>query len=238
MDSAVHAIIMAFSIFIFVIGLTVSVYMFSQVTTTAETLLYFSDKTNYYDNIQLNSDETNRKVDVDTIIPTLYRYYKENFCVKICDVDGELVHIFDVNLEGDVRKAAATPATKATKKQAALKSMYNDKLNQPQLYLFEAPWIGSTDEQGIKSRIDYFINGKAGYINNSYVDYTGNKFYNTIQFNLAQPDEANKIYFIENFISYTFTGETMTNEEGEILVEGAKPEDKIVIIYTATKAMP
>ena len=149
---------------------------------------------------------------------------------------GELVHIFDVNLEGDVRKAAATPATKATKKQAALKSMYNDKSTQ--LYLFEAPWIGSTDEQGIKSRIDYFINGKAGYINNSYVDYRGNKFYNTIQSNLGETNEANKIYFIENFISYTFTGETMTNEEGEILVEGAKPEDKIVIIYTATKAMP
>ena len=185
MDNAVHAIIMAFSVIIFVIGLTVAVHMFSQVTTTSETLLYFSDETNYYDNVKLDTNEVNRIVDIDTIIPTLYRYYKESFCVKIYDADKELIQVFDVNLEGEVRQAAAS--MNPTKKQNALNVTYNDKTKKGS-YLFEAPWIGSTDEN-IKTRIDYFINGKSGYINNAYVNYKDNEFYRIREYNKTATEE-------------------------------------------------
>lgn len=33
---------------------------------------------------------TARIVSAETIIPTLYRYYKENFCVKICDENRKI----------------------------------------------------------------------------------------------------------------------------------------------------
>ena len=33
---------------------------------------------------------TARIVSAETIIPTLYRYYKENFCVKICDASRRI----------------------------------------------------------------------------------------------------------------------------------------------------
>ena len=58
-------------------------------------------------------------------------------------------------------------------------------------YLFGAPWLGSTES--VKTRIDYFIEGKAGYINNQYVDYRGNKFYQ------ARCDEKQ---FKERFIKF------------------------------------
>ena len=47
--------------------------------------------------------------------------------------------------------------------------------------------------------------------------------------------DADKFYFMDKFIRYTYTGETIENDDGDILVEGAQPKDKIVIIYTATK---
>ncbi len=235
MDNAVHAIIMAFSAIVFVIALSLSVYMFDQINSTSEYLLYAADKTNYYDNIKLSSEEnqTNRFVDADTIISTLYRYYKEDFCVKICDATDpsnvQLVQIFDVNLEGKVRKAAATTTDKMTKEQIALTKLYNknnssltnaEKAKNP--YLFEAPWIGSTDT-GIKQRIDLYISGKAGYINNTHVDYTKN--------NLKKYLDGN-YQFKETFIEYVFDGDTFTNDEGEILVNGQKQTSKIIITYT------
>ena len=242
MEDAVHAIIMAFSVLIFVFALSVAMYMLSQVNTTAETFLYYADKTNYYDNIELEPDQINRKVDFDTIIPTLYRYYKENFCVKICDNDGSLVQIFDVNLEGEVRQAAAKAISNRSKKQKALNSTYNNK-TKPE-YLFEAPWIGSTDDN-IKARIDLFVNGKAAYINNTYVDYENNKFYKARLHNEGLEDDKTvdnhetidnqKVFFTEEFVSYTYDGETITTDDGELLVAGSQPEDKIVIIYTANR---
>lgn len=229
MEDAVHAMIMAFSVIVFIIGLTIAVYMFQQITSTADNLLYYSDRTNFYDNIELNmSDEnalTKRIVDMDTIIPTIYRYYKENFCVKIYDAKGGLIQIFDVNLEGEVRQASAVRTGSLTERQKALRTVYNDKNKQQ--YLFEAPWIGSTDED-IKTRIDMFINGSSGYINNTYVDYTDNEFYNA---------RNKKILFSEEFINYTYSGETMTTDDGDVLIEGTRPKDKIIIIYTAQKVI-
>lgn len=230
MEDAVHAFIIAFSVLVFIIGLTVAVNMFSKITNTADVLLFYADKTNYYDNIEIEGDHSEREVDIDTIIPTLYRYYKENFCVKIYDADNKLIQIFDVNLEGEVRKAAA--ATKPTSKQKALNKLYNDRL-KINTYLFEAPWIGSTDEH-IKTRVDYFVNGKAGYINNTYVDYEDNMFLKIREYNRTAADE-NKIYFEEKFTNYSYTGDTITNDEGEILVVGVQPKDKIIITYKAKK---
>ena len=175
MDNAVQAIIMAFSAIVFVIAASLAMFMLNKISTTSQYLLYSADKTNYYDNIESSGDnQLDRYVDADTIISTLYRYYKEDFCVKICDATDplaetdstkiKLVQIFDVNLEGKVRQAASVTDNKKTKEQKALNGLYNkkplsneEKASSP--YLFEAPWIGNTDSN-IKQRIDLYVSGK------------------------------------------------------------------------------
>lgn len=227
MDDAVQALTMAFAVIVFVIALSMSIYLINQARNTAEILVSYSDLTAFYDNIQLdeNNEGTERIVGLDTVVPTLYRYYKENFCVKIYDVDNTLLQIFDVNLETNVRSAIAnTKAGSSSSSQdlirdAAYIDIYNDS---SKVYcLFGAPWLGSTET--IKQRVDFFINGDAGYINNTYVDYSGtNCFANKV-------DATTK--FSERFISYSYSGSTVTTDEGETLVEGSKSKDKIVIIY-------
>ena len=229
MDDVVQAISIAFACIVFVIALSVSMYMFSQVTTTAEALSLYADSTIYYDNVELVEDETGKRgteriVSAETIIPILYRYHKENFCVKIYDADNKLIQIFDVKLEGDVHNAVADTKAKEEKDASqivnnALINVYND--NSKPYYLFEAPWLGSTE--AVKTRIDFFVNGDYGYINNAFVDYRENSFYKA---------RMQKIQFREQFISYSYTGETMETEDGETLVTGANSKDKIVIIYT------
>ena len=224
MENAERAIIIAFSVIVLVFALGITIYMFSQVTFTSEQMAFFSDSTIYYDNVKMDSsthtDEeikegTVRIVNVETIIPTLYRYYKENFCVKIYDASNQLIQIFDVNLEGKVHGAAGdTNADNHSKKPVhiqnnAYNKIYNDASKK--YCLFGAPWLGSTES--VKTRIDYFVDGKAGYINNAYVNYTNNDFYKARM--------AGK-QFKERFINYSYTGQTMTTEDGEELVTGEK----------------
>lgn len=247
MDNAIQAIMMAFGAIVFVIALSLAVYLVNEVTETSKYLTYFSDSTRYYDNIQFQHSEEYEKgiryVSAETIIPTLYRYNKENFCVKIYDADDNLIQIFDVNLEGKVRTASAdTTASQAStdpegKAHFAYKKLYND--NTEKYYLFGAPWLGSTED--IKTRVDLFISGSAGYINNVLVDYRDNTFAKSLEkMKYYDPENPNKdiedqFTYEERFISYSYTGETFETEDGDTLVTGASSKDKIVIIYKLLK---
>ena len=243
-DNLVEAMIMAFSAIVFVIAFTLTMYMFTNVTYTSEVLTANADTTRFYENVEMKDlkgvDETLKKevlegevkiIDSSSIIPTLYRYYKENFCVKIydatnnastiqlskdgndVDVSPRLIQVFDMTIEGKVNEAimdsnaktdaaialATTPDEKLSRiRHNALINTYDqapESFNrksisiQPtgkiqsgwynyskenRIYMFGAPWVGSTENT--KRRIDYFISGSDGYINNQYVNYVSNPF--------------------------------------------------------------
>jgi len=283
-DNLTAALIMSFSVIVFIIALSITMYMFSEVTSTSEILVANADTTKYYDNIQLLSNDSmqsdsairegkERIVDSNTVIPTLYRYYKENFCVKIYDdtedkygisklttndpnsnintgkEPARLVHIFDLALENEVFKAksynkslnpSASDSEKSEdKKNKVLKDLYCSvpseidnnnwmkyKLND-RLCMYGAVW--GSDNKYIKQRVDFFVNGTSGYINGSYVDFEGNPLAISL---VASTNGVPNYYFTEKFVSYTYTGESIETEEGDTLVTGMKPKDKIVIIYT------
>lgn len=84
MENISKALLMAFSMLIFVIAFSYSMFLINKITTTSNTLLESVTTTNYYDNLKVSGDQTTtRQVGIETIIPTLYRYYKENYAVKI-----------------------------------------------------------------------------------------------------------------------------------------------------------
>lgn len=241
MDDAVQAIMMTFAVLVFVIALSISMMLIKQARSTSEILVQYSDLTAFYDNIQLDESEvaeTERIVGLDTVIPTLYRYYKENFCVKIYDVGGtDLMQIFDVNIETNLRRAisntnafelSAGIKDKDLIRDNALKEIYND--SNTRYCLYGAPWLGSTET--MKQRIDFFITGDAGYINNTYIDYSGDNTF-------AKKIESNpNIKFKERFISYSYSGSTVTTDEGDTLINDSESKDKIVIIYTILSDTP
>lgn len=223
MENVSRAFIMAFSMLIFVIAFSYSMYMINKLTTTSNTLLQTVSTTNYYDNVKVQaSDITKRDVGIDTIIPTLYRYYKESYSVKIIvkgnDGKDELLQLFDVKLESQIAKAAAYTGSQGSpsfdKELYSLKnSIYNTDENKA--YLFKAPWTGSTDEN-IRARIDYFLNGTKGYINNAEVDYStsGPAFKNQEGGFIAyckKTDGTDRV-FEESFVEYAYEGQTISTE--------------------------
>ena len=96
MENASDAIIMAGAVLIFVIALTVAMTVFSQARSTIDTVVYASDRTNYYEylDIDISNNIKNRIVGLETIIPTLYKYYKENYTVVFLDENGKGLELY------------------------------------------------------------------------------------------------------------------------------------------------
>lgn len=86
MENAVDALKIAFAVFVFVMALSIVMYMFTQAKETADIVLQRSDITEFMDYVE--GTDTERIVGLETIIPTLYRYYKENYTVVFLRSDG------------------------------------------------------------------------------------------------------------------------------------------------------
>ena len=143
MENLAHALYMALAMFVFVIAFSYSLFLVNKVNYTSKTIISGIEG-QYYDSLALgkvieNNEDRNRSriVGVDTIIPTLYRYYKESFAVKILDKSGNLIQIFDTTVESDVFSASSS--SEKTDKQKALLSLYGNENSL--CYLFEAPWM-------------------------------------------------------------------------------------------------
>ncbi len=86
-ENLADALKMAGSVLLFVLALSICMLAFSQAREAMDTLLSYKDReffsidnnSRYY--YLSNSNNTNRYVGKETIIPTLYRAYKENFKV-------------------------------------------------------------------------------------------------------------------------------------------------------------
>ena len=81
MENAVDALKMGFAVLVFTMALSLTLYMFSQARETADSVLHSSDMTAYMEYDEATADSENREVGLETIIPTLYRYYTENYTI-------------------------------------------------------------------------------------------------------------------------------------------------------------
>lgn len=87
MENATEALKMAFGVMMFILALTLSISCFSQATSSVSRVVTIRDRETQYMYVT-PSKKSNRIVGVETIIPTLYKAYKENFRVVFLDKDG------------------------------------------------------------------------------------------------------------------------------------------------------
>lgn len=84
MENAVDALYMAFAVIAFVIALSLSIFAFTNVTTASQRIIDNRDKTSMYTYIDTDelSENGNRIVTGEDVIPTLYRAYYENYMIR------------------------------------------------------------------------------------------------------------------------------------------------------------
>lgn len=119
MENASEALFMAFAVLVFVVALSIGISSFSLARQTTQAIVDRTDRDFDYKYISstLNSEGKAmeiRTVGVETIVPALYRAYKENYIVRFYKeengttnplniykrkVNGEMVETNEINLE-------------------------------------------------------------------------------------------------------------------------------------------
>ena len=77
-DNVADALKMAAAVLVFVVALTIAISSFSEARMTAQTILDYSDREYDYTYVEESGSEQ-RTVGAESIIPVIYRSFKENY---------------------------------------------------------------------------------------------------------------------------------------------------------------
>lgn len=87
MENAADAVKIAASVLIFVVALSISINAFGQARITSQTILEYSDREYDYSYVE-NNGGTERIVGLETIIPSIYKAYRENYKIVFEGLEG------------------------------------------------------------------------------------------------------------------------------------------------------
>lgn len=123
MENAVDALKTAVAVLIFIIAITASFTMFAKAKVTADSIITSRDKQEYLesadlanilytDSVSIEKDTTSttmtiygdRKVQVEDVISSIYRYNLEKYGVTIVSKNGTVLARFDSNTENIMRQ--------------------------------------------------------------------------------------------------------------------------------------
>lgn len=246
MENAVDALKIAFAVMVFVIALTISINAFNKVKATADIVLYSSDETNYYEYTQIAGKAAeNRIVGMETIIPALYKYYKENYTIVFRQANyNEETGVFS-NIEPlKIYETKTNSRLWASTYEPLMKSKYsiNQKTKEyiisenynPNVSIFSfdleeetlrhEPWTGSYAET--KKNIDIFLSG------GTYVNPTKNG--QNVNYSIGFMDKYKNKKFVETIAEYTYNS-SQTQEENSTISSLTKEKTKRIIIFTLIK---
>ena len=99
MENAAEAFKMAAWVLIFVLALSVSMNAFSQARQSIDQIILYSDR-EYLTEYVEKSPSTNRIVGAESIVPAIYRAYKENMKIEFKVQEGDYVYQIIDNVSG------------------------------------------------------------------------------------------------------------------------------------------
>lgn len=233
MENATQALMIAFAVLIFVIALTVSIVAFNNAKDTADIILYTKDETNYYEYMgSTGKADENRIIGLETIIPTLYKYYKENYTVVFKEgnyntatgeiSDWKYMTIYTTSANRNWQLSYTNLMNRKYGKSTS-ENIFSFDLDEETLR--HEPWTGSYDRA--KNNLDCFLNGET-YINpNNNTNYI--KYSSFIS-------KYNNDKFVETITEYVPQGVADQEINGQ---KGAssltKEKSKRMIIFTRIK---
>lgn len=239
MENAVDALKMAFAVMVFVLGLTIAIVMFSQLNQVSRIVLASSDITQFYDYTTATAEQSSRIVGLETVIPTLYKYYKENYTVIFLDENAQPLSLYESQTDRNLWGTGIDPTTGKNPNVGNIGKYYTTSENLYSVYdnrsvcsfdvdeetIRHEPWTGS--DVDFKENLDQFLQGgyfaypsggtdsegRTGYDYNEYISGGFIKRYSDRKFK-------------ETLGEYTYN---LTEEEnGSTLLKNRK---KRVIVY-------
>lgn len=103
MENAVDALKIAFAMMMFVMALSLSMFSLSKANSAVTAIISLNDREIEYNYVDPNPTNT-RTVGVETIVPTMYKAYKENFQIYFLDKNNKPLIIYYAIDSGGNRK--------------------------------------------------------------------------------------------------------------------------------------
>lgn len=255
MENAVDALKLAFGIFAFILALAIAISVIGQARATSDVIFHMNDKTEFYDYVEYGDvNAEDRVVGINTIIPTIHRYAKEQFAVSIYNEKGEPIARYDLWTEGFMSNWDEILRDKEGNNKEAYNQI-EERLESIQRIVNETmqkyPEIygKKSSNFSVEKMMDEFYTVDAGEVNrfikhgapwvgdNEQIlarikaDMTGETYTNNkIKYNGKDLEQYKNRKFIEKFVEVTTSGETITTDEGDSL-ETIKGNKKLEIIY-------
>ena len=221
MENAVDALKMAGAAMLFVLAFTIAMFMFSKARTTTDAVLDNLKLEDYFSRVEpLKGNET-RKVGIESIIPTLYRYCQsdDNIMIRIIDENVEDLQIFDKNIESIAHNEFEASNPEDQTYYDRLKTLYGD--SNRKAYLFGAPWDNKDLNPYYIERINSYIYG----IESEHMPSLSTRYQSN---NLIKYKDRE---FIESYLEYRTSGHVQTDKYGEEITL-VPASTKIIITYT------
>ena len=223
MENSIDALKMAFAILVFVLALTIAVTMFSQLNQVSKLVVSSSDITKYYEYEIATNEEQTRIVGLETIIPTLYKYYKENYTVLFLKQDGTPLNLYETQTNVDLWS-----------EKGIIGQYYQNKSDNNPVCTFDVdeetirhePWTGSLGDY--KQNLDAFLNGGTFKYKSGGTDEKGRDGYNYSGFIKTYSNRKFKETLGEYKYNITDDKNNSTNKTISSLLKNRK---KRVIIY-------
>lgn len=238
MENAVDALKIAFGVFVLTMALSIGMYMFNQAKATADVVLASSDTETYAmytDEIEgIASTGGDRIVGLETIIPTLYKYYKENYTVVFLNSDGTPMTLYTTRMsENPQARWSAGFINKYYSNDYDLKVCSFDVDEETSRH---EPWTGGTDYY--KQNLDMFLSGGIFEAPSNNTDYNYNYADSHVNGwgNGSFIDQFQDKQFRESIGQYTYSDITEDAADDPTYdssgLTNTAPKTKRVIVYT------
>ncbi len=174
MEDAAEALKMAFSVFAFIIAIGLAFTTFNQSKRVADIVVSSNDRTyveSYTEAEIVNQENYGRTVGAETVIPNLYRYYKEKYSIEIANSSEKIENVFNLDTENRYRDGKVGNSAKEPENKNYKGTSYED------LYPTGVYWLGPKTNIDAKLRVDGYVSGKPIKIlgvdikHNNYFDF-------------------------------------------------------------------
>ena len=212
MENVTEALKMAAAVLVFVVALGISISSFSEARQTSDMLVRYNDR-EYVTQYMENTGKKTREVSLETIIPTLYRAYKENFTIYFYRSDGTPLVLYKYNDEEINYINSGGEAW----------ALAND--TEKDYFIMALLYVTNTQsEQGLKD----FVNNLKDRGITLFRDLNPNSLYDTIKEEKFQEEYG--IYYQEDVVSGEADYST-DEEDSTSSVPDANKTKKRVITY-------
>lgn len=210
MEDAAEALKMAFSVFAFIIALGLAFTTFNQSKRVSDIVISASDRTyiEAYTEADIEKNKDGRIVGAETVIPNLYRYYKEKYSIEIAHGNENnriIENVFDLDTEQQYRDGKVGKYEKYKDSTTTYDTLYPSGIH----------WIGSRTNTDAKLRVDYFISNKEKKINGEIIELNDNKFdFNDTYYQKFEETKTGTRYSIKKPNEPDYDGTYVTEESG------------------------